>query len=163
GRGDPPGRRPPVGGGRGGRRLVCVGHGRSAPRGPCHALLASRSGDARGGAGGGDPSPRRFHRRLLGLAAAVGGSRARRRRARGAVLFSVVFVTFTLYRAPLTLIYSLQSRILPYLVSMGEEGDESGLRRVALRVLVPGGILTALGALVGWLVGPQVVALPFGE
>jgi len=80
-----------------------------------------------------------------------------------AALFSVVFVTFTLYRAPLTLIYSLQSRILPYLVSMGEEGDESGLRRVALRVLVPGGILTALGALVGWLVGPEVVALLFGE
>src|SRR5690606_40230817 len=41
--------------------------------------------------------------------------------------------------------------------------DESGLRRVALRVLVPGGILTALGALVGWLVGPEVVALLFGE
>ncbi|HLU53260.1 MAG TPA: hypothetical protein VK011_06700 [Acidimicrobiia bacterium] len=80
-----------------------------------------------------------------------------------AALFSVIFVTFTLYRAPLTLIYSLQSRILPYLVSLGEEGDESGLRRVALRVLVPGAALTALGALVGWMIGPEVVELLFGR
>jgi len=78
-------------------------------------------------------------------------------------LFSVIFVTFTLYRAPLTLIYSLQSRILPYLVTLGEEGDHSGLRRVALRVLIPGAVLTALGALVGWLIGPEVVELLFGE
>lgn len=81
----------------------------------------------------------------------------------GAGLFSVIFVTFTLYRAPLTLIYSLQSRILPYLVAMGEEGDHAGLRRIALGVLTVGGVLTLLGALVGWLVGPEVVALLFSE
>lgn len=78
-------------------------------------------------------------------------------------LFSIVFVTFTLYRAPLTLIYSLQSRILPYLVALGEDGDEHGLRRIALRVLVGGAVLTLLGAVVGWLVGPEVVALLYGE
>lgn len=88
----------------------------------------------------------------LGVAA-LGGSPA---------LFSVIFVTFTLYRAPLTLIYSLQSRILPYLVTMGETGDDHGLRRIAVRVLTAGGILTLLGALVGWLVGPEVVGLLFG-
>ncbi|HSJ34624.1 MAG TPA: hypothetical protein VLB85_06175 [Acidimicrobiia bacterium] len=89
----------------------------------------------------------------LGVAA-LGGS---------AALFSVIFVTFTLYRAPLTLIYSLQSRILPYLVALGETGDDHGLRRIAVRVLAAGGVLTLLGAVVGWLVGPEVVGLLFGD
>lgn len=89
----------------------------------------------------------------LGVAA-LGGS---------AALFSVIFITFTLYRAPLTLIYSLQSRILPYLVALGEIGDDHGLRRIAVRVLAAGGVLTLLGALVGWLVGPEVVGFLFGE
>jgi O-antigen/teichoic acid export membrane protein len=89
----------------------------------------------------------------LGVAA-LGGS---------AALFSVIFVTFTLYRAPLTLIYSLQSRILPYLVAMGETGNHRGLRRIAVRVLMAGGALTLLGAAVGWLIGPDVVGLMFGD
>jgi O-antigen/teichoic acid export membrane protein len=89
----------------------------------------------------------------LGVAA-LGGSTA---------LFSVVFVTFTLYRAPLTLIYSLQSRILPFLVSMAGEGDDQGLRRIALRIVSAGVVLTVLGGMVGWLVGPAVVGLMFSE
>lgn len=89
----------------------------------------------------------------LGVAA-LGGS---------AALFSVIFVTFTLFRAPLTLIYSLQSRILPYLVALGEEENHSGLRRISLRVLGAGAALTLLGAVVGWLVGPEVVKLLFSE
>lgn len=78
-------------------------------------------------------------------------------------LFSVMFITFTLFRAPLTLIYSLQSRILPYLVAMAGEGDHRGLRRIALRIIVPGLVLVVLGGLVGWLVGPEVVALLFSD
>lgn len=78
-------------------------------------------------------------------------------------LFSVVFATFTLYRAPLTIIYSLQSRILPYLVAMAGNGDEAGLRRIAVRVVAAGAVLTGLGALVGWVIGPDVVAILFSE
>lgn len=78
-------------------------------------------------------------------------------------LFSIVFWTFTLYRAPLTLIYALQSRILPHLVTMGEAGDHGGLRRMSLGVLATGAILTVLGAAVGWLIGPEVVSVIFGE
>jgi O-antigen/teichoic acid export membrane protein len=85
---------------------------------------------------------------------ALGGSRG---------LFAAVFVLFTLYRAPLTLIYSLQSRILPYLVAMAGDDDHAGLRRMAVRVLGVGATLTVLGGLVGWWVGPQVVALLFSE
>ncbi|MEX2423622.1 MAG: hypothetical protein WD990_06560 [Acidimicrobiia bacterium] len=87
----------------------------------------------------------------LGIAALGGGP----------TLISITFVTFTLYRGPLTLIYALQGRILPYLVRLSEEGS-TGLRRIALGVLLGGGALSVCGGLVGYLVGPEVVGLLFG-
>lgn len=76
-------------------------------------------------------------------------------------LFSVVFVTFTLFRAPLTLIYSLQARILPHLVKLAGDEDEEGLRRIAGRLMAAGAGLVLLGALVGHWAGPEVVGLLF--
>ncbi|MEX2279354.1 MAG: hypothetical protein WEA76_04630 [Acidimicrobiia bacterium] len=87
----------------------------------------------------------------LGIAALGGGP----------TLISITFVTFTLYRGPLTLIYTLQGRILPNLVRLSEEGS-GGLRRIAFGVLVGGGALVVLGGMVGYLVGPEVVGLLFG-
>jgi len=87
----------------------------------------------------------------LGIAALGGGP----------TLISITFVTFTLYRGPLTLIYALQGRILPYLVRLSEEGG-GGLRRIALGVLIGGGGLAVLGGLVGYAVGPEVVGFLFG-
>jgi O-antigen/teichoic acid export membrane protein len=87
----------------------------------------------------------------LGIAALGGGP----------ALISITFVTFTLYRGPLTLIYALQGRILPYLVRMAEEGS-SGLRKISLGVLVGGGVLAVLGGAVGYFAGPEVVGLLFG-
>lgn len=84
--------------------------------------------------------------------AAIGGS---------AGVVSVAFVTWTLFRGPLTLIYSLQGRLLSYLVRGVDDPDGSN-RRVAVAVLAGGGILTGLGGLVGWWAGPQVVAILFG-
>jgi O-antigen/teichoic acid export membrane protein len=80
----------------------------------------------------------------------------------GPTLISITFVTFTLYRGPLTLIYALQARILPYLVRLSEEGS-GGLRRIAFGVLIGGGALSLLGGVVGYLVGPEVVGLLFGS
>ena len=74
---------------------------------------------------------------------------------------SVVFVTFTLFRAPLTLIYALQGRLLPMLVRMAEADDHRGLRRFGRWILGGGIVLTVTGAVVGWLVGPAVVELLF--
>jgi O-antigen/teichoic acid export membrane protein len=79
----------------------------------------------------------------------------------GPTLISITFVTFTLYRGPLTLIYALQGRILPYLVRLSEDGS-AGLRRISFGVLVGGGALAVCGGLVGYLVGPEVVGLLFG-
>jgi len=76
-------------------------------------------------------------------------------------LQSVVFATFTLYRAPLTLIFALQGRILPYLVAIAGSSDRQRLGRYARSVVVVGAGLAVLGGLVGWLIGPEVVSLLF--
>ncbi|HLF61437.1 MAG TPA: hypothetical protein VI980_09700 [Acidimicrobiia bacterium] len=78
-------------------------------------------------------------------------------------MVSVVFVTFTLFRAPLTLILALQGRALPYLTGLAHAQDRHRLDRIARAVVVGGAGLVILGGLVGWLVGPEVVALLFGE
>jgi O-antigen/teichoic acid export membrane protein len=95
---------------------------------------------------------------LLGAApiavAALGGS---------AALISIVFATFTLFRAPLTLIFAVQGRILPYLVGLSRDGDQEKLSRIARGVVVAGGVLALLGGVVGWLVGPDVVSILFRE
>jgi O-antigen/teichoic acid export membrane protein len=74
---------------------------------------------------------------------------------------SVIFATFTLFRAPLTLIFSLQGRVLPYLVGMAQAGDRKGLAQIARLVVIGGVVLAGLGALVGWLVGPEIVGFLF--
>ncbi len=86
--------------------------------------------------------------------AALGGS---------AALISIVFITFTLFRAPMTFIFSVQGRILPYLVRLYQEGDHRRLTRIAFGVVGGGAVLAVLGGLAGWVVGPQVVELLFGD
>jgi hypothetical protein len=57
------------------------------------------------------------------------------------------------------LIYSLQGRILPFLVKIAEEGG--GFRSIVMRIVVGGLALAGLGGAVGWLIGPEVVELLF--
>jgi O-antigen/teichoic acid export membrane protein len=77
-------------------------------------------------------------------------------------MISIAFVTFTLYRAPLTLTYLLQGRILPYLVRMMETGDRTDTNRLVARVMAAGAGLCLAGALTGYLVGADVVQLLLG-
>lgn len=86
--------------------------------------------------------------------AALGGSPA---------LVSIVFVTFTLYRAPLTLIFALQGRILPYLVALSRDANTPQLSRIARNVVVGGVGMAAVGGLVGWVIGSDVVGLLYGN
>ena len=72
-------------------------------------------------------------------------------------------MTFTLYRAPLTLIFALQGRILPYLVGLAKAEDSARLGRIASRVVLFGTVLAVLGGLVGWLIGADVVSVLYGE
>jgi O-antigen/teichoic acid export membrane protein len=77
-----------------------------------------------------------------------------------AALRSVIFTTFTLYRAPLTLIYNLQGRVLSFLVRSNGNGVD--VRRLVARIALIGAALGSLAGLVGWLVGPAVVEVLFG-
>ncbi|MGB8362542.1 MAG: hypothetical protein WCE80_14185, partial [Acidimicrobiia bacterium] len=88
----------------------------------------------------------------LGVAA-LGGSDA---------LISIIFFTFTIYRAPLTLIFALQGRILPFLVGLAGAERKSELARIAKWVFRGGLVLTVAGAAVGWLIGPDVMRLLLG-
>lgn len=77
-------------------------------------------------------------------------------------LISIIFFTFTIYRAPLTLIFALQGRILPFLVGLAGADKKSELARIAGWVFRGGLMLTFAGAAVGWLIGPEVMTLLFG-
>lgn len=78
-------------------------------------------------------------------------------------LISVAFFTFTIFRAPLTLIFSLQGRILPFLVSLAGAERKADLARIARVIVLIVAPLAALGGLVGWLIGPDVMSLLLGE
>lgn len=78
-------------------------------------------------------------------------------------LASVTFITFTLYRAPMTLIFAMQGRLLPYLVGLSDAGDHHRLGVIVRRVVTVGAALSVLGGLVGWFVGPEVVSALYGE
>jgi O-antigen/teichoic acid export membrane protein len=78
-------------------------------------------------------------------------------------LVSIVFVTFTLYRAPLTLIFALQGRILPYLVGLARDANHHQMMRIARAVVIGGALLAVAGGLAGWLIGSEVVGTLYGE
>lgn len=78
-------------------------------------------------------------------------------------LISIVFFTFTIYRAPLTLIFSLQGRVLPFLVGLAGAARKPELARIARRLLLGGVALSLLGGVVGWLIGPEVMDLLLGS
>ena len=76
---------------------------------------------------------------------------------------SVFFETFLLFRAPLTVAYSLIARILPPFTRFVESGDRRVIRTWALRLGALGAVGGALGYGVGRAIGPDVVALLLGE
>jgi len=72
---------------------------------------------------------------------------------------SVTFIVFVLFRAPVTLMYSLQGRILPPLVRMFTRGEEEPLRKLGGRLWALTAGLAVLAGLFGFFLGPQVVRL----
>lgn len=85
----------------------------------------------------------------LGVAALGGGEHIR----------SIMFVTFTLYRAPLTLIYNLQGRVLSLLV---RQENTMAIKRLVRGLTGIGAVVVAVAGLVGFAVGPRVVELLYG-
>ncbi|MCB2223057.1 MAG: hypothetical protein KQH83_02690 [Actinobacteria bacterium] len=76
---------------------------------------------------------------------------------------SIFFETFLLYRAPLTVSYSLVARVLPPFTRMVERGETATIKRWAARISAAG--LVAAGAAfgIGLVIGDDLVAILLGE
>jgi O-antigen/teichoic acid export membrane protein len=75
---------------------------------------------------------------------------------------SIVFVTFTLFRAPVTIVYLLQGRLLNVLVRLDMAGSHATLTRIRRQLVIGGSALVACAGMVGWLFGPWVVSVLYG-
>lgn len=76
---------------------------------------------------------------------------------------SIFFETFLLFRAPLTVAYSLIARVLPPFTRFVETGRTEVLRLWAIRLGLLGAFAGITGFVFGRLVGPAAVALLLGE
>jgi O-antigen/teichoic acid export membrane protein len=78
-------------------------------------------------------------------------------------LYAIVSYTFTMFRAPLTIIYSLQGRLLSMLVRLVDAGERRRVRSLAALIAGSGVVLTLLALLVGRAVGPALMRALFGD
>ncbi|MGH8903076.1 MAG: hypothetical protein ACRDYA_15740 [Egibacteraceae bacterium] len=77
---------------------------------------------------------------------------------------SVFFITITAARAPLVFaIGGVLSRVLPPLTRVARAGNFVRLRRIAVLEVGAVIVLAALGATIGFWIGPGIVALAFGS
>ena len=75
---------------------------------------------------------------------------------------SVFFETFLLFRAPLTVTYSLVARVLPPFTRWVEQGRRAVIRNWALRLGIGAAVLAPASFVVGTTVGPALVELMLG-
>jgi O-antigen/teichoic acid export membrane protein len=81
----------------------------------------------------------------------------------GPATISIVFVTFTLFRAPVTIVYLLQGRLLELLVRLALAGDTARVTRIRRGIETGGVLAVTFAGVTGWLLGPGVVALLYGD
>jgi len=79
-----------------------------------------------------------------------------------AVEVSIAFAAFTLGRAPLVFGYNLLARVLPPFTRMAVEGQKREMMSWARGMAIAGSGLAAVGALLGYWLGPLAVRLAFG-
>jgi len=76
---------------------------------------------------------------------------------------SVFFVTFTLFRGPITSAYNLVARVLPDFTAMAAQGRTAELHRWAWRLLTGGLALAALSAAAAGILGADIVGAIYGS
>jgi O-antigen/teichoic acid export membrane protein len=79
-----------------------------------------------------------------------------------ATAVSVIFITFTLFRGPVTSAYNLIARVLPDFTVMAAAGEDHRLNSWAERIGLAGVAVAALFGFSGYLLGPRVVELLYG-
>lgn len=77
-------------------------------------------------------------------------------------LVSVVFATFTLFRAPLTFGYNLIARVLPPFTEMAARQERRELAAWARGIGFAGAGLAGVALAAGYFIGPWVVDIAFG-
>lgn len=80
-----------------------------------------------------------------------------------ATAVSVIFVTFTLFRGPVTSAYNLIARVLPDFTALAADGDDHRLNLWSERIGIAGVAMAFVFGASGWLLGPFVVELLYGE
>ncbi len=81
----------------------------------------------------------------------------------GAATISIVYVTLTIARSPLLLGYSLLVRVLPPFTNLAKLGRVAELNTWVLRISAAGILVALPAAILGMLIGPEIVAILFGE
>ncbi len=76
---------------------------------------------------------------------------------------SIVFVTFTLFRGPVTSAYNLVARVLPDFTELSMSGGQSLLTRWRHRIAIGGTVLAFVGAVAAYFVGPWIVEFLYGS
>ena len=79
-----------------------------------------------------------------------------------AASISVVFITFTLFRGPVTSSYDLIARVLPDFTLLASSGEQQVLSRYAARLGAIGVAAAVFFGLAGALLGPTVVSILYG-
>ena len=79
-----------------------------------------------------------------------------------AAAVSVIFVTFTLFRGPVTSSYNLIARVLPDFTVMAAERDDQRLATWAVRLGFAGVVAAVVFGISGWFLGPRIVELLYG-
>ena len=113
------------------------------------------------------PTPSRFLVPYIGASSAsqlllAGAPLAVAALGAGPATISIVFVTFTLFRAPVTVVYLVQGRLLELLVRLRAEGDLARISGIRRRIELGGVVAVALAGVTGWALGPTVVATLYG-
>lgn len=76
---------------------------------------------------------------------------------------SIFFVTFTLFRGPITSAYNLVARVLPDFTAMASDHRIDDLHRWARRLVAGGAAFAAFGFVAAFLIGPLIVAAIYGD
>ncbi len=79
-----------------------------------------------------------------------------------AAAISVFFITFTLFRGPVTSSYNLVARVLPDFTALAASGEQHRLSAWASRLGVVGLATIIVFGVSGWILGPAVVGLLYG-
>ena len=80
----------------------------------------------------------------------------------GATAISIVFVTFTLFRGPVTSAYNLVARVLPDFTDLSVAGDDHALDQWRHRIAIGGLVLALIAGIIAFLIGPAIVSLLYG-